>query len=214
MTDPVNPYCSCDPCNCAPPCTCQLELTRRYEDSHWDERAGELIHARVQHWSPVPGASRRHSTHDSVADAVPIAHRPTGSSAVPESPGNINAALADMRAGTYDVTGGLAAAAHEHRSVSVRTADHEGHTISIETTYRILIDGEEFADPIHVQDDGSVHYHGLPNYSTASAVDLMKLVVDNMTTEALPPLIGTPPNASDHADHGDHGNNGHHGRSV
>ena len=29
-----------------------------------------------------------------------------------------------------------------------------------------------------VGNDGNVHYHGLPNYSEASAIDLMRRVID------------------------------------
>lgn len=125
---------------------------------------------------------------------------------VPAAPGGINEVIAPMRAGTYDVTGGLAPTAHDHQPVSVRSAEHNGHRIEIETTYRVRIDGQEFPDPIHVQDDGTVHYHGLPQYSSASAVDLLKVIVDNMADDAdVPPLIGR----------GDGGGHGHdHGGAV
>ena len=55
---------------------------------------------------------------------------------------------------------------------SLRTAEHNGHTIEIRTTYDARIDGEPLAAHMSVSDNGSVHYHGLPNYSEASAVDL------------------------------------------
>ena len=61
-------------------------------------------------------------------------------------------------------------------SVTVRTVTHRGHEIRIETTYRITIDGEEFAGPLEVLDHGAVHYHGLPQYAVPSAVALMKRV--------------------------------------
>ena len=75
-------------------------------------------------------------------------------------------------------------------SVSVRTASFAGHHIRIETRYRIYIDDQLFPDPIHVSDDGSVHYHGLPQYALPSAVELLKRIVDRMPEGPAPPLIG------------------------
>jgi len=224
MAHPVNPYCSCDPCECAPLCLCQLTLTRRYTDVEWDDRYDELVHTVVERYAPVAGAERvgpavmpiderGHAGDGShnPSGHMPVMHTPTAAAPsvpippptpAPPSPGDINDAIAPMRAGQYDVTGGLAPQPHDHESTSVRSAEHNGHTIQIETTYRILIDGEEFPDPIHVQDDGTVHYHGLPQYSTASAVDLLKVVVDKMSDDALPPLIGGPPADGGHSSHG------------
>ena len=84
-------------------------------------------------------------------------------------------------------------------SVTVRTATHRGHEIRIETTYRITIDGEEFAGPLEVLDRGAVHYHGLPQYAVPSAVELMKRVID---------YFGTEPPADDELG-GDDGHDGH-----
>jgi hypothetical protein len=70
-------------------------------------------------------------------------------------------------------------------SVTVRTATHRGHEIRIETTYRITIDGEEFAGPLEVLDNGAVH--------------LMKRVID---------YFGTEPPAEDELG-GDDGHDGH-----
>ncbi len=84
-------------------------------------------------------------------------------------------------------------------SVTVRTATHRGHEIRIETTYRITIDGEEFAGPLEVLDNGAVHYHGLPQYAVPSAVELMKRVID---------YFGTQPPADDELG-GDDGHDGH-----
>lgn len=226
MAHPVNPYCSCDPCECEPLCLCQLTLTRRYTDTEWDDRYDELVHTVVERYTPVAGAdrvkpatmsaeARSHDSHGTAAathDDAPIVHAvPTvaAPTPAPSSPGNINEAIAPMRAGQYDVTGGLAPMSHDHGTVSVRSAEHNGHTIQIETTYRILIDGDEFPDPIHVQDDGTVHYHGLPQYSTASAVDLLKVVVDKMSDDNdVPPLIGGPPSDDGHGAHSGHGEHG------
>ena len=61
---------------------------------------------------------------------------------------------------------------------STRTALHRGHRIKIKTTYRIEIDNEPLRLHTMVMDDGSVHCHGLPNYSFPSAVDLAKSIID------------------------------------
>ena len=104
--------------------------------------------------------------------------------------------LEKLRDGSYDVTEGIVSSGpermHDGHPVSVRRAEHAGHTIEIETTYRILIDGVEFPDPIHVENDGSVRYHGLPQYSSPSAIELMKRVVERMADGEPPPLVGAP----------------------
>jgi hypothetical protein len=89
--------------------------------------------------------------------------------------------------GTDDEHGshGMRGGAHDEPNVSttVRTIHHEGHDISIETRYRITIDGQPFTGHVEVLDDGRVHYHGLPNYAPASMTALMRLVVDHFGTE-------------------------------
>ena len=107
----------------------------------------------------------------------------------------------------FDVTEGLPAEAHHH--TSVRTFEHQGRQVSIETRYRIVIDGVEFPDPVEVGLDGTVHYHGLPQYAPLSAVDLVKSIIDRATDEAVPPPIGaTDPNGGQQ-DHGGHDHGGH-----
>jgi hypothetical protein len=80
--------------------------------------------------------------------------------------------LLEKLRGGYDLTEGIPPAEHDHSSV--RRVEHAGHRLEIYPHYRILIDGQEFPDPIHVADDGTVHYHGIPQYSAPSAVDLVK----------------------------------------
>jgi hypothetical protein len=111
--------------------------------------------------------------------------------------------LLEKLRGGYDLTEGIPPAAHEHSSV--RRVEHAGHRLEIHTHYRILIDGQEFPDPIHVADDGTVHYHGIPQYSAASAVDLVKVIAERLVEGEPPPLIGEP-----HAEH-EHHNHDHHG---
>ena len=86
----------------------------------------------------------------------------------------------------YDPTQGIPPAKHEHGSV--RKLSHAGREIEIHTHYRVVIDGQEFPDPFHVLNDGSVSYHGLPQYSTSSAVDLVKRIVDELLGDDPPPI--------------------------
>ena len=106
----------------------------------------------------------------------------------------------------FDVTGGIPAVHDGH--VSVRRFEHGGHDVEIETTYRIVIDGVEFPDPIHVGNDGAVHYHGFPQYSAASAVDIVKLIIDRSIEGDPPPIIGGPGPDDGHGGHG--GGHDHH----
>jgi hypothetical protein len=61
---------------------------------------------------------------------------------------------------------------------SVREADYKGHHIVIRTTYSIEVDGVPLMGHMGVTDDGHVHYHPVPNASFASAVDLVKELID------------------------------------
>ena len=66
----------------------------------------------------------------------------------------------------------------EGKLVSVRRVDHNGHAIEITTTYEITVDGKQFTGHIIVMQDGRLHCHGIPYESYASAVDLMRELVD------------------------------------
>jgi hypothetical protein len=110
--------------------------------------------------------------------------------------------LGKLRGG-YDLTEGIPPAEHDH--ASVRRVEHAGHRLEIHTHYRILIDGQEFPDQIHVANDGSVHYHGIPQYSAPSAVDLVKVIAERLEEGEPPPLIGEPQPHHDHYNHDHHG---------
>ncbi len=93
-------------------------------------------------------------------------------------------------------TGGPALAAHdahdahdehdEHPhgedglSRSVRSFEHGGHEVRIETTYRITIDGQPLPGHVEVLPDGTVHYHRFPQYAPHSAVEVVKAVIDTL----------------------------------
>ena len=69
---------------------------------------------------------------------------------------------------------------HEHMSSmeSVREATYRGHHIAIRTTYRIEVDGRPILGHMGVTNDGQVHYHPIPNLGFASAVELVKQLID------------------------------------
>ncbi|MDH3731561.1 MAG: hypothetical protein OES13_10660 [Acidimicrobiia bacterium] len=67
---------------------------------------------------------------------------------------------------------------HRGHRGSVRTRRYRDHVIEIVAHYEITIDGEPWNQHVQVMDDGTVHYHGMPQYSPPSLVDLMERVVD------------------------------------
>lgn len=75
--------------------------------------------------------------------------------------------------------------------VSVREAVHRGKHIVVKTTYEVTVDGEPLRGHLGVSNDGSVHYHGLPNYAFASMVDLVREVIDASQVELPEGQIGT-----------------------
>jgi hypothetical protein len=69
------------------------------------------------------------------------------------------------------------AATHGHAE-GVRRFTHRGHEVEIVTRYEVMIDGELWDQHVEVLDDGSVTYHGLPQYAVPSAVDLIRKLID------------------------------------
>jgi hypothetical protein len=61
---------------------------------------------------------------------------------------------------------------------TVREATYAGHHIVIRTTYQIEVDGMPIQGHMGVTNDGQVHYHAVPNLGFASAVDLVKQLID------------------------------------
>ena|SRR5689334_3075490 len=85
-----------------------------------------------------------------------------------------------------------------HPAMSVREVEYKGHRIVIETTYHITVDGQPVTGHVQVGTDGQVHYHAIPNQEFASAVDMVKRVIDLTPPDApVPP----PPNNHDHDHH-------------
>jgi hypothetical protein len=61
---------------------------------------------------------------------------------------------------------------------TIREATYRGHHIVIRTTYRIEVDGLPIHGHMGVTNDGQVHYHAVPNLGFASAVDMVKQLID------------------------------------
>jgi hypothetical protein len=180
----VNPYCDCSPCHCAP-CRCGLVLVGRTNDEQWDATNGELrytVTSRYRHDPRREGASPGD-------DAGGHPHGPVEEDAL----GDAEELLADSSRGNerrdavLDRRAALPSAGHgAHPQETVRTALYRGHAIEIRTSYQVTIDGEALSAHLMVNDEGNVHYHGLPNYSAASAIELMERVIDSFP-EDYPP---------------------------
>jgi hypothetical protein len=67
---------------------------------------------------------------------------------------------------------------HHAGTESIRTARHRGHEIVVKTRYDITIDGRPVTGHLGVSNDGHVHYHPIPNLSFASALDMVKAIID------------------------------------
>ncbi len=67
---------------------------------------------------------------------------------------------------------------HAMKDVSVREAEFRGHHIVIRTRYDVTVDGTPLMGHLGVSNDGTVHYHPMPNMRFGSAVDLVKQVID------------------------------------
>lgn len=88
---------------------------------------------------------------------------------------------ADLRPDSPDATHGHG---HGHgpghgAGGDVREFEHRGHRVQIVTRYEVTIDGEPWDRPVHALQDGTVMYHGLPQYVVPSAVDLIRGVIDH-----------------------------------
>ena len=61
----------------------------------------------------------------------------------------------------------------------IRQDDYKGHHVIVKTTYNITIDGQVVTGHIMLTNLGQVQYHGLPNHSFDSAVELARALIDN-----------------------------------
>lgn len=110
------------------------------------------------------------------------------------------AATPDQLAAAVERYGDALAAldhAHEHAAESVRETTYKGHRIRIVTTYRIEVDGVPITGHLLVTNAGTLHYHAIPNQEFASAVDMVKRIID-LSPE------GFTPSGGSHGDHPHH----------
>ena len=64
------------------------------------------------------------------------------------------------------------------KTTSTRAGQYKGHTIQIQTTYEIKIDGKEYNGHIRVNDEGHVHSHSIPYMNYGSTMDFVKCLID------------------------------------
>lgn len=179
----INPYCTCDPCGCEEPCSCGLVQVGLTTDQQWDAGTQELTHTVTRRFRPAPTAGHTHGPASAHADEAPFG-----------PPAEILDAAADHASLGENALARRPTANHAHGSpashASVRSTVHRGHTIEIHTTYQVSVDGVPLDAHMGVGDDGNVHYHGLPNYTAASAIDVIREVVDSFPDDY--PVTGTP----------------------
>ena len=68
---------------------------------------------------------------------------------------------------------------HEGGQEIVRQDDYKGHHIVVRTVYNITIDRKEVTGHVMLTNDGQVQYHGLPNRSFDSTIQLARTLIDN-----------------------------------
>lgn len=100
----------------------------------------------------------------------------------------------------------LRRAAQEHHGgelVSVRQTRYQGHEIVVRTSYEITVDGEPFNVHLTIDNDGRVHYHGLPTRDFPSVIGLVKKAIDVFGDEFGTGSPGQPADPEPHPhDHG------------
>lgn len=67
---------------------------------------------------------------------------------------------------------------HEGAQEIVRQDDYKGHHIVVRTIYQITIDGKAVSGHLMLTNDGQVQYHGLPNRSFDSTIQLARTLID------------------------------------
>lgn len=92
---------------------------------------------------------------------------------------------------------------HDHGDgASMREDHYKGHHIVIETTYKVTVDGKKFTAPLDVSNAGTVQYHGLPTMGFASAIDLVKCIIDQFPEDFPGKTRMDNPPGSAHRHHG------------
>ena len=104
---------------------------------------------------------------------------------------------ADLRTGIDAVEANKPMDHHHHGGdgpiAVVREAEYRGHRIVVKTEYSLFVDDQPVTGHLTVGNDGQVHYHAMPNISFASAIDMVKQLID-----AYPDEFPSPDDASHH----------------
>lgn len=180
--DPINPYCSCNPCRCTPPCTCGLRKTETQRLTQWDSNQQLLRHITTVIYRPDPAKilnSKAHhddSSGAAAATSAPGRHSVVAIEQALSQSANSQIRQAMVKSNVLDAAG-AGVDVHGHPA-SVRKAEHRGNLIELKTSYEISINGEPLNVHIGVLNDGKVHCHSIPNYSSASGIDLIKAIID------------------------------------
>ena len=91
---------------------------------------------------------------------------------------------------------------HHGESVVTREADYKGHHIVVRTKYEVEVDGKPLMGHMGVTDSGSVHYHPVPNLAFASALDMVRKIIDVFPDEFGPDAKPNPMPGMHHDSHG------------
>src|SRR5260370_11016661 len=76
---------------------------------------------------------------------------------------------------------------HDHPNESIREATYKGHTIRVKTTYEIDVDGAPITGHLLLSNARTIHYHAIPNQEFASAIDMVKRIIDLLPAGLSPP---------------------------
>jgi hypothetical protein len=100
---------------------------------------------------------------------------------------------------------------HHHGNVTVREVAYGTHTIRVITSYDIEVDGQPVTGHLLVTNEGSLHYHAIPNQEFPSALDMVKRMID-LAPDQFPDPSGNPTGHQGHdGDHAHHdGDHAHH----
>ncbi len=101
-------------------------------------------------------------------------------------PKKLTTAAAPAKLGDYLARTSERSSAHEAHGGGaelVRKDSYNGHAIEIRTTYEVFVDGKKIRAPLAVDASGQVHCHSLPNYQSASAVDMVKALIEGFPDE-------------------------------
>jgi hypothetical protein len=97
----------------------------------------------------------------------------------------------------------------KHEATSVRELAHKGHTVRIITTYRVEVDEKPADLHLSVDEDGQVFTHATPFVTYASAVDLMKAVMDAYPDDAFSNSSTTSATNGEEGSHHNHPEGNH-----